>query len=86
MPLFGIKFTNVIIFLYLQLKKELEDIKLKLGQQITTPVLDSKEGLLESCKEEECGVNEIKEEFSLAQVILKKEEDLEVNYLFKQLI
>jgi len=71
-------------FLFLQLKKELEDIKLKLGQQITTPVLDSKEGLLESCKEDECGVNEnIKEEFSLSQVIMKKEEDLEVNYLIK---
>lgn len=52
-----------------------------MGQQITTPVLDSKEGLLESCKEDECGVNEnIKEEFSLSQVLLKKEEDLEVNY------
>ncbi|XP_060837089.1 LOW QUALITY PROTEIN: E3 ubiquitin-protein ligase Bre1 [Rhopalosiphum padi] len=61
-----------------KLKKELEEIKLKLGQQITTPVLDSKEGLLESCKEDECGVNEnIKEEFSLSQVLLKKEEDLE---------
>ncbi|CAH1713666.1 hypothetical protein AGLY_000085 [Aphis glycines] len=61
-----------------KLKKELEDIKLKLGQQITTPVLDTKEGLLESCKEDECGVNDnIKEEFSLSQVIMKKEEDLE---------
>lgn len=57
----------------------MEEIKLKLGQQITTTVQDSKEGLLESCKEEECGVNDnIKEEFSLSQVLLKKEEDLEV--------
>jgi len=70
-----------VIFFFLQLKKELEDTKLKLGQQITTPVLDSKEGLLESCKEDECGVNEnIKEEFSLSQVIMKKEDDLEVVY------
>jgi hypothetical protein len=50
-----------------------------LGQQITASVQDSKEGLIESCKEDECGVNEtIKEEFSLSQVIMKKEDDLEV--------
>lgn len=61
------------------MKKELEDLKLKLGQQITATVQDSKEGLSEPCKEEECGVNEsIKEEFSLSQIIMKKEEDLEV--------
>jgi len=52
---------------------------LKLGQQISTAVQDSKEGLLESCKEDECGVNEnIKEEFSLSQVLMKKDDDLEV--------
>lgn len=61
------------------MKKELEDLKLKLGQQIATTVQDSKEGLLESCKEEECGLNDsIKEDFSLSQVLMKKEEDLEV--------
>lgn len=61
-----------------KLKKDLEDLRLKLGQQITTAVQDSKEGLLESCKEDECGVNEnMKEEFSLSQVLMKKEEDLE---------
>lgn len=54
-----------------------------MGQQITAAVQDSKEGLLESCKEDECGVNEnIKEEFSFSQVLLKKEEDLEVIILF----
>lgn len=64
------------------MKKELEDFKLKLGQQITAAVQDSKEGLLESCKEDECGVNEnIKEEFSLSQAILKKEDDLDVQIL-----
>lgn len=57
----------------------MEDFKLKLGQQITATVQDSKEGLLETCKEDECVVNEnIKEEFSFSQAIMKKEEDLEV--------
>lgn len=61
----------------------MEDLKLKLGQQITAAVQDTKEGLIESCKEDECGVNEnIKEEFSFSQVLLKKEEDLEVIILF----
>lgn len=64
----------------LQLKKELEDFKLKLSQQITTTVLDSKEGLLESCKEESEVNENIKEEFSLSQVIMKKDDDLEVIY------
>lgn len=81
-------FDQIIIlhFYYFQLKKELEDFKLKLGQQITATVQDTKEGLIESCKEDELGVNEnIKEEFSLSQVLLKKEEDLEVIILFVQL-
>lgn len=57
-----------------------------MGQQITTTVQDSKEGLIESCKEDECGTNEnIKEEFSFSQVLMKKEEDLEVIILFIQL-
>jgi len=74
------KFQNNFL---LQLKKDLEDLRLKLGQQITTAVQDSKEGLLESCKEDECGVNEnMKEEFSLSQVLMKKEEDLEVVNFF----
>lgn len=63
----------------MQLKKELEECKLKLGQQITAAVQESKEGLLESCKEDECGISEnMKEEFSLSQVLMKKEEDIEV--------
>lgn len=75
--------TLKINYYHFQLKKELEDFKLKLGQQITATVQDTKEGLIESCKEDELGVNEnIKEEFSLSQVLLKKEEDLEVIILF----
>ncbi|XP_050531885.1 E3 ubiquitin-protein ligase Bre1 [Daktulosphaira vitifoliae] len=61
-----------------KLKKELEDLKLKFGQQISSIVQDTKEGLIESCKEEEVNLNEsLKEEFQMSQIILKKEEDLE---------
>lgn len=68
------------------MKKELEDCKLKLGQQISAAAQDSKEGLLESCKEDECGGNEnIKEEFLMSQVYMKKDEDLEVFNLLIQL-
>lgn len=57
----------------------MEDFKLKLGQQIIVTVQDSKEGLIETCKEDECVVNEnIKEEFSYSQSFMKKEEDFEV--------